>query len=229
MRTRTDGCTGYRVYTAALADGEHAQAPWRARLHIRRCGACRAELATQIAVSRRIGEVLHLPEPAASPRPRQRRLEWAVAAALFAAAAATVAGLILTTRADPVPAALAAATRPPTIHSADAPVIERWCVHSGVAAPPVLTLSSLRLDGARMDSAGPAMMITVYYVDPAGGRMTVTWVGSATRRGEARSETVALSRTVLAVSEDSADVALITGTVQPADLWRAAAAIAASL
>ncbi|MGH8305704.1 MAG: hypothetical protein ACRETG_08840, partial [Steroidobacteraceae bacterium] len=172
--------------------------------------------------------LLHLPEPVATPRPRQRQLRWAVGAGLLAAGAATAAGLFLTTRADPVPAALAAASRPSTIHSGEAAVIDRWCVDSGAAAPPVLTLAPLRLDGARMDAGGAGMMITVYYVDPAGGRLTVTWITSATRSG-GQGDAAALSRTVLAVSEDSVDVALVTGTAQPADLWQAAAAVAASL
>lgn len=230
IHARPDRCTRFRVYTAALADGERGHVPWRARVHIRQCRACQAELGSQLTIDRWMRERLGVVERARIAAPRRRGLAWGAAAAVVIICAGITLPLLLTTGHDPVPAAVAAAARPPMITTGNEAAIDRWCQGAGAAVPPVLTVAGLALDGARMDpSTENGMMVTVYYASNGGGSVVVTWVAGTSNRGAVRPTAVALSRSVLVVRLDSEDRAVVTGSAALGDLWRTAAVIAANL
>lgn len=232
MTPHAPRCATFRIYTAALADGERARVPWRARLHLVRCRWCRAEVASQAAVTRGIRRALALPERGgASPATRRMR-PWLVAGFGAVAVAAVAIGLMLSARQDVVPAAAAAAGRPPTIRAVDAETIDRWCSDHALNAPPTLTVAPLAIEGARMDADGGAsMLITVYYLSPAGDRLTVTWVSvTPTHTGSAQTTSTSFEgRLVLLVRAQSGETAVITGTATPTEMWQAAGAIASTL
>ena len=232
MTPHAPRCATFRVYTAALADGERAHVPWRARLHLVRCGWCRAEAASQAGVTRRIRRALALPERGEAVPATRRARPWLVAGFGAVAAAAVTIGLILSARQDVVPAAAAAAGRPPTIRAVDAATIDRWCSDHALDAPPTLTVAPLAIEGARMDTVGGAtMLITVYYLSPAGDRLTVTWVSMTPIHGGAVQTTSTRfeGRPVLVVRAQSGATAVITGTATPTEMWQAAGAIASTL
>lgn len=232
MSAQLEHCARYRVYTAALADGERQHAPWRARWHIRRCRGCAQELASQASVTSRVRQALAVPEPVRIPQPRYRSLGVLVAAGVAGAvAAAVVAGVVVGGHRDPLPDAIAAAARPVTFLSADPVAIDRWCHAGGAAAPRVLVIPALQLEGARMDAAAETMLVTVYYEEPGGRLVEVTWMARATspRPETLRSAVASGGHTVLVVGQGSADVAVITGTADTGDLWHAGAAIAATM
>lgn len=231
MTPQPPRCPTFRVYTAALADGERAGVPWRARLHIVRCRWCRAEVASQAAMTRRIRRALALPERVERVHARRRARPLVVASGITAAAA-VITGLILSARQDVVPAVVTAAGRPPAIHAVDAATIARWCSDHAADVPPTLTLPPLAIDGARMDAGGGAtMLITVYYTDPSGSRLTVTWVSMRPERtGTVQTTSMSIEgRAAVVVRATSGATAVITGTATSTEMWQAAALIASTL
>lgn len=229
MTTPADPCTQFRPFTAALVDGERALVPWRARWHIRRCRGCQAELALQATVAGRLREALQVAAPA-RVRSRRRLLAGVTAGGLAAAGGAVAAALLLTAQPDLVPSAVTAAAQPPSTHAADVASIARWCRSQAGGVPPVLSLAALPIEGARMDLIDGRNTITIYYADSGAVPLTVTWV--AMSRAQPGAVHVAMrpvgGHSALVVS-NSAMTAVVAGDGQAAELWRAAAVLAAAM
>lgn len=223
-------CARYRVFTAGLADGERSSVPWRARIHIRRCPACRAELSTQLAVAQRLRHAAGLPRPLGIPRRRRPSRVGILVGGGGSAGVFVAAWLAIGALQDRVPPAITAAAQPPSLHATDAGSVERWCVANAGVAPPVVSVPTLQIEGARTDQIGGASAVTLYYRESGGERMTVTWVElTAAQPGSVQVERRSIAGHTALIVHDNADTGVVTGDLPQAELSRVAGLVAAEM
>jgi len=220
------------VYVAALADGERRLVPWRSRWHILTCGHCRHETRLHAAVTTRLRETLSPGDPAdvrlSNRPPLRRRWVLPVVASSGAILAATAVLLGAGLGADPVPAAVAAASNPPVMLTSDRNQIQLWCQQHAIEPPAVIALPGLSLGGARMDLIHGDQATTVYYSTASGQSVTATWMGNtATTQLSMETHTVG-SKTAILVKERG-HVVVVSGPVSSRDLIVAADTLASEM
>ncbi|HEX6487507.1 MAG TPA: hypothetical protein VF137_01355 [Candidatus Dormibacteraeota bacterium] len=215
----------HRPYLAAIADGELGLVPAETQAHVRDCEECSVELTAHQMLRARLREAAYAAP--ATPAWRSRLVTRRVAplALAFAAAIAVVSLEIVNMSPDPaLAAAVLVAGRQPQYHSTDATDVARWCTEQYGNRVPLVAVSGLQPEGARMDWPHDIGIATVTY-QLHGQTVHISWLRKAVGTPQPAEETVNGTRMV--VLRINGITAVITGTVPDSDLLKVAQEIAA--
>ena len=218
----------HRPYLAALADGELELVPEATRAHVAQCDQGQFEVEAHELLGNRLRAATRSAAPAAPARSGLgSRLLLPLAAA---AAVAIVAGGVFVGTRPHTPAEVASAVlvadRQPQFHSSDPAMIARWCTAQYGNRVPVVALTGLEPEGARMDWPEGQGIATVTY---ALGHQTihVSWLSSAEGGSQPQVYNID-SRPAVLVSAHGL-TALVSGTASQAELVHVADEVASIL
>ena len=228
-------CVAHGHYLAAIADGELEMVPDATRNHVDHCPEC----AREVAAHSQLGEALRasilgssraLISDSLAATPGRRR--WLRAPAVAVAAAALLLAVVSTTiwRAasdrDPVALAVSATRHGAVLSSSDARTIASWCSSNSDRRQPPIALTSLTPVGARMDTGSGTTVVTIFYRDASGHRITVGWTDAAPLGPtETRAEVRTTKTAVVIVLQTPAGSAVVGGGAPLPVLWAVAGAV----
>jgi hypothetical protein len=217
------GCTSFRKYVGAVADGELDLVPEPALRHIAACPRCSNEVDAHREVNRKLRLATVLGSVKGARSARRVRALVAVAAMLLVAALGTSVWRYATGE-DRVAAAATVADLPPQFRSSDSQEIGDWCVRASNRPMPEIALDSLTPVGARMDRRAGGDIVTVTYTSSDGARVAVAWLDS-TPASDGRIESRSINGHTVLVVAGPAGTAVVMGRAAMPVLWETAVAI----
>jgi len=152
---------------------------------------------------------------------RFRVIAAGLAAAIVVAAAGV--GWLVSSRPDPIQAAVSASSQPLQIESSDTSQVGQWCLRASGRTLPAIQLDGMQVVGARMDRIASTDIVTVVYRAQSGARVAVSWLEGQVPAGSGVDDRNVSGHELLIV-HSAVGTAVITGSSAEA-IWQTAAAI----
>jgi len=216
----------HRPYLAALADGELELVPAETQEHVADCEQCRAELDAHQLLGQRLRAAARevAPEPVAAAASRR---SFILPLAAAAAIAIVIGGAVLATRSqvpDPLASAVLVAAQKPQYTSSDPTDIAGWCTAKYGNRVPVVNLSGLQPQGARMDWPHDVGVATVTYHSVDSATIHVSWLSVA--EGGPQPEVLSIDGKPAVLVRRHGITALVTGNATQSELVHVAQEVA---